>query len=143
MTTTKPFSSSLYEKNDDAKHLIVSWLNNNGYEAKINPDKYGIDIIANKDRIKYFYEVEVKHNWVGDVFPYDEVHIPSRKRKFAKANSYFVIINHERTHALFINGAVALASPLVVKSTIYTSNESFMEISVSEGTFIQLGEDNE
>jgi Holliday junction resolvase-like predicted endonuclease len=143
MTTTKPFSSSLYEKNDDAKHLIIDWLNNHGYQAKVNPDKYGIDIIANKDKIKYFYEVEVKHNWMGELFPFDEVHIPSRKRKFAKANSYFVIINHERTHAMFINGAVALASRLVVKSTIYTSNESFMEIPVSECKFIQLGDKDE
>ena len=76
-----------------------------GYEAHINPDEYGIDIIYQdeSDELKYF-EVEVKHNWKGSRFPFPTVHFPKRKLKFANAQSSFAMLNSDRTHVLIITG---------------------------------------
>jgi hypothetical protein len=143
MTVTKVFSEKLYAQDDNAKYQILDWLNNHGYQAKINPDKYGIDIIANKNGIKYFFEVEVKHPWKGEEFPFPEgVDFVPRKKKLAKANSYFVMLNHERDNALVINGTAVLESPIVVKDSIYTSGERFIRIPLEKCVFIRLGDKN-
>lgn len=141
VATTKAFSKKLYKEDDNAKYLILDWLASRGYSAKINPDQYGIDIIADKDGKKYFFEVEVKHPWKGEEFPFPEgVDFVPRKKHLAKASSYFVMVNHERTHALIINGLVVLQSPTVIKDSIYTSAERFIRIPLEKCTFIKLGE---
>lgn len=127
----KPFSIDLYDKNDDAKDLVVKILENKGYMAWVNDDPYGIDVVCQDDQGKCTYhEVEVKHNWKGDVFPFKTVHIPARKLKFANALSYFVILNHERSHLLVIPGIQLLESPVITKSTIYTEDEEFVEVTI-------------
>ena len=127
----KPFSIDLYDKNDDAKELVVKILENKGYMAWVNDDPYGIDVVCQDDQGKCTYhEVEVKHNWKGDVFPFKTVHIPARKLKFAHAESYFVMFNHERSHMLVIPGIQLLNSPVITKSTIYTENEEFVEVTL-------------
>jgi hypothetical protein len=127
----KPFSIDLYEKNDDAKELVVKMLEDKGYMAWVNDDPYGIDIVCQDEQgeCKY-HEVEVKHNWKGDVFPFKTVHIPARKLKFANARSYFVMFNHERSHLLMIPGIQLLNSPVITKSTIYTEDEEFVEVTI-------------
>lgn len=132
--TYKPFDKDLYDENDDAKELVIKWLAANGIEARVNPDQYGIDLLSKTKK----YEVEVKHNWTGAVFPYDEVHFPMRKLKFATEDAVFVMLNHERTHALLVPGNVIKFSPRVTKSTKYTQNEKFIEVLVSKCEFVQL-----
>ena len=127
----KPFSIDLYEKNDDAKELVVKMLEDKGYMAWVNDDPYGIDIVCQDEQGECTYhEVEVKHNWKGDVFPFKTVHIPARKLKFANARSYFVLLNHERSHLLVIPGIQLLNSPVITKSTIYTEDEQFVEVTL-------------
>ena len=43
----KPFSPKLYADNDDAKILVIDYLEANGFSAGINSDDYGIDLLAN------------------------------------------------------------------------------------------------
>ena len=127
----KPFSIDLYDKNDDAKELVIKILEDKGYMAWVNDDPYGIDIVCQDDQGKCTYhEVEVKHNWKGDIFPFKTVHIPARKLKFAHAKSYFVMFNHERSHMLVIPGIQLLNSPVITKSTIYTEDEEFVEVTL-------------
>jgi hypothetical protein len=127
----KPFSIDLYDKNDDAKELVIQALQKLGYKAWVNPDIYGIDIICQRENGPYTYhEVEVKHNWKGDSFPFATIHIPARKLKFANPQSFFVILNHERTHMLVIPGLQLIKSPIITKSTIYTENEEFIEVTL-------------
>lgn len=138
----KPFSSSLYNDNDDAKNLVVKFFKNHDYEAWVNPDRYGIDIIFHDETFIYQYcEVEVKHNWKGEAFPYDTVHLPKRKLKFANKDSVFAMLNHERTHILWIAGEKVLESPIVVKNTIYTKGEEFIEVDVTDCRITKM-EDN-
>jgi hypothetical protein len=141
----KPFSPDLYAKNDDAKQLIIDWLNTDDEQhAYVNPDQYGIDIICDTaDEHRFFYEVEVKHNWKGATFPFSTVHFPKRKLKFANEDSFFAMLNHERTHVLIISGQQFLTAPIVRKDTIYTKNEEFIEITISDCKIYELGAVNE
>ncbi len=134
----KRFSPQLYEKNDPAKDLIIKWLINNGHMAMINPDQYGIDVITEENGDIQYYEVEVKHNWTGSAFPYQEVHIPYRKMKFAKKNSFFAVFNENRTHFIRIAGYLLSEAKIITKRTIYTQNEQFIEIPISQCEIITL-----
>ena len=137
----KPFSPELYATNDDAKELIIAWLNTSDEnKAYVNPDQYGIDIICETSTQQvYYYEVEVKHNWKGARFPFPTVHFPKRKLKFANKDSIFAMLNHQRTHVLLITGQQFLDAPIVRKDTIYTRNEEFIEITVGDCTIVELG----
>jgi len=132
--TTKPFSKELYDADDAAKYQVVKLLKDNDYEAYINPEKYGIDVIATKDGIKYYVEVEVKHNWKGPKFQYPTLHYADRKRKFLDKPevTWFVTLNHERTHAYLVPGTALADGQIVVKNTIYTENEKFMEVRITD-----------
>lgn len=138
----KPFSETLYTENDDAKHQVIDWLlNSEGFSAAgINPDQYGIDVLAEKDGQQYEIEVEVKHNWKGERFPFGEVHFPARKKKFAKKSEYvwFVMLNHERTHALIVDGFDFVSGSLVRKNTSEYDNDMFVEIPTFNCRFITL-----
>lgn len=130
---SKPFSRKLYDDNDDAKHLILEHLAAHDFNAWINPDQYGIDIIFHDETFVYQYcEVEVKHNWKGENFPYETVHFPKRKIKFANSDSMFAMLNHDRTHVLWISGQQFLDAPIVKKNTIYTRDEEFIEIKIAD-----------
>lgn len=136
----KPFSADLYAENDDAKHQVVKWLEARGYEAWINPDQYGIDVLAQKDGLEYEFEVEVKHNWTGKNFQYKTVNFPKRKLKFAKPSetTVFFMLNHERTHALMVTGPVFLASKIIMKATKYTRLEEFIDVPVDQCVFVEM-----
>jgi hypothetical protein len=136
----KTFTKQHYDKDDNAKHQIIQWLEKMKFKAWVNPDQYGIDVLATKKMRKYEFEVEVKHNWKGDHFPFDTVHFAARKLKFAKPTKFnwFVMLNDERTHALFVSGKVLLDSPVVKKDTIYTKNERFVEIQADRCTIENL-----
>jgi hypothetical protein len=127
---TKPFSPDLYRTNDDAKHLVIEWLDGQGYTAHVNPDQYGIDLLASHKTTsrRIEVEVEVKHNWSGAVFPFASVHFPARKLKFANDHSFFMMLNAERSHLLVVSGTQLLAATKINKATVYTRTETFVEV---------------
>ena len=140
----KPFSTLLYNKNDDAKFQVIEWLEHGQWEAEVNPDQYGIDVLAiDEFGDDYKFEVEVKHNWKGPKFPFGEVHWPARKLKFAKesGNVMFIMLNHERTHALVASGKVVLDSVIVAKPTKYTAMEEFIEVPISRCRIFSFEDD--
>ena len=142
---SKVFSQEHYEQDDSAKFQIVEWLNNKGYKSFVNPDKFGIDILALRWGRQFAFEVEVKHNWRGEHFPFDQIHFSARKRKFVEANveTWFVMLNHERTHALLVSGKDFMAAPIVEKNTKYSENELFVEVDFRWGIFRNLKEEAE
>ena len=140
----KAFDAVQYAADDSAKHPVIAWLRSNGIDACVNPDDFGIDIFASRNGNKFNIEVEVKHNWKGKDYPFDTVHISStRKEKFAQQNAgvavWFCVVNHERTHAVFVPGVEFLAAPIVVKNTTCTTGESFREIKT--GTVYRITQD--
>lgn len=125
----KPFDRSLYAADNPAVIDAIEWLERQGWSARVNPDTFGIDVLAEApDGEHWEIEVEVKHNWTGPVFPFDTVHFSARKTKFAYANSLFIMFNHDRSAALAVKGAVVAKCPQVVKKTIYTQSEAFIEV---------------
>lgn len=137
----KPFSQELYDNDDKAKHLIIDFLESNGWDAWVNPDQYGIDLLAlDPNGIEYQIEVEVKHNWTGDRFPYKTLHYSERKRKFIGGDrmTLFVTINHDRTHALVASEWHLSEAPTIVKNTSYTTLEKFLEVQADACQLIRL-----
>lgn len=140
---SKVFDKEHYENDDNAKHDVISWLESKGFMAWVNHDQFGIDVQGVRKGISYEFEVEVKHNWKGKEFPFDTVHFSNRKRKFALPDNttWFVMLNHERTHGLMVTGSVFLNSPIVEKNTIYTRKEEFVQISVDKAILITINEE--
>jgi hypothetical protein len=136
----KPFSPELYATNDDAKYLILAWLESKGYAAEINPDQYGIDILARNEERSLRVEVEVKHNWGDDPFKYDTLQIPERKAKFAKdPDTWFIVLNSTRTQALICSGQSLLTSPLVeVSNRLVNKGERFFQVPLTECKKVNL-----
>lgn len=127
----KPFDQSLYDADDNAKELIVRWLNGYGYSIEVNSDQYGIDLVGFTNHGKAVtVEVEVKHHWKGPAFPFPTVHVSARKRKFIQPGMYLVMVNHDRTHCLTLSYEQLSWAKLVTKPTIYTTDEQFLEVPV-------------
>lgn len=127
--THKPFDQGLYEHNNPAINDWIRHLHKSGWQATTNPDKYGVDVLAQSPTGNPMnFEVEVKHNWVGPSFQFKTVHIPGRKLKFADDKTTFVIFNHERGQAFLVKGTLIKNSPTIKKKTLYTDNEEFFEI---------------
>ena len=139
----KPFSQQHYDDDDWAKYQIIEWLESKGYEAWVNPDKFGIDILATRWGRQFAFEVEVKHNWRGRYFPYEQIHFSARKRKFVALDveTWFVMLNHERTHALLIDGEHILTAPIENKNTKYSQNEAFVAVDIQWAIFRDLKEE--
>jgi hypothetical protein len=138
---SKPFSQELYDKDDKAKHLVIDFLEANGWDAWVNPDTYGIDLLAlDPMGIEYQIEVEVKHNWEGSIFPYQTLHYAERKRKFLEGDrmTLFMTVNHDNTHALVTMGQDLSVAKTIIKGTSYTDAEQFMEVNVSKCQLIKL-----
>lgn len=126
---SKPFDERLYEADDNAKHLVIDYLQGRGNHAAVNPDQYGIDLVCeNPAGEEFLVEVEVKHNWVGE-FQFPDVHWPVRKLKFAQlSGSWFFMLNHDRTQAIVCAGSVLARCEVVTKSTKYTDSEQFLAV---------------
>lgn len=137
----KPFSKHLFDADDSAKHIVVDWLKDMKFDAEINEERYGIDVVSVPAGIVGI-EVEVKHNWKGPTFPYDTLHYSWRKVKFLDVaeHVFFVTLNHEKNCMLIVSGdALARAAEQAVyKDTKYTSHEAFMEIPIADCEYVQL-----
>jgi hypothetical protein len=49
------------------------------------------------------------------------------------------MLNHERTHAMLISGAKVKQSEVLTKDTIYTKDEQFIVVDVSDCKVVQIG----
>jgi hypothetical protein len=135
----KPFDKELYATNDPAKEYVIEWLTSKGYKAQVNPDQYGIDLLVSKGNRHSGIEVEVKHNWKGYMFPYRTVHVSLRKIKFfTNDDTHLLMLNDDWSCALSFTASQIRQAPIVVKNTIYTKSESFMELPTAQATHYQL-----
>jgi hypothetical protein len=135
----KPFDQSLYDADDNAKELVIQWLNGYGYKLEVNSDQYGIDLVGTNNYGKPIeVEVEVKHHWTGPAFPFPTVHVSARKRKFIKPGMYLVMVNHDRTHCLTISYEQFSWAKLVTKPTVYTTDEQFLQVDIDHSKIREL-----
>ena len=130
----KPFDSDLYERDDNAKYIVIDWLATKDINAIVNPDEYGIDLLGEGHLGNYGIEVEVKQNWSGAKFPFPTIHYSARKKKFIDAaeNIRFVTLNKEWTHLCAVSGETLRQAKIVTKDTKYTKAEEFIEIPIEQ-----------
>ena len=130
--TGKPFSSAQYDADDDAKNQVGKFIAQHWglTNVRVNPNRYGIDLLANDDGILTGIEVEVKHNWTDERFPFSTVHFSARKTKFLDEcpQTYFAMLNHDRTSMIVLDGTQFDNAKLVCKHTRHTHNEWFLQL---------------
>ena len=119
----KPFDQKLFDENDlRARKVVKDFLEKYGYKV-YNGTKYGIDLVVCKDdKIKFYAEVEVKRCWLKDTFPYPDVNVPYRKKKFFESNckQVYILLNNYLTSFLVIKSDVILKSKVESRSNWYS-----------------------
>jgi len=101
----RKFVQESYDKNDAwGRKLISEMLAYRGYVVEDKPEDFGIDIVATREGVTEFFEVEVKHNhpWNHrDDFKFDTVSFLGRKKKWEEDNFWYCIICAE-TEAIIV-----------------------------------------
>jgi hypothetical protein len=141
--TLKQFSQAQYDADDNCKHDVITFLERESggkFKLTVNTDLYGIDLVGEYNGIPCGVEVEIKHCWSGQHFPFSTVHIAARKVKFIECKPYvfFVMLNTERTEALVVSPDSLQDITLVKKPTIHTDTEWFMKIPLHQFKQYQL-----
>jgi hypothetical protein len=145
---TDSFNPSEYLEYDIVKNLIIEHLECKGYVAYINPDKYGIDLLARKNGHLFYFEIEVK-NWsfTGQHdFPFETVHFTNRKKKFGN-DFHYIIINKENTYALIADSRqIFRPENLIIKQVNrngLNADEQFYSLPKDKVRFFKLAKKDE
>ena len=144
MMKTKRFSKGLFVKYDKlARQATIDYLKNIGFSAVENEDKYAQDLIVVGEidtyPEKYFVECEVKAVWKGTDFPYPNVQLPYRKKKFFSKPTQFFIWNEGCDRAAtFWSHDVKPLTPVEVHNVHIAKGEYFYQIPLDLVTFVQL-----
>ena len=107
MPTHKKFSKGNYDANDaSGKEAVTRFLEKQGLSVQENPNKYGIDLIADgttsngKEFNNVPVEVERRNIWNKN-FPFSTVHVPERKKKFLKDYMLYAVVNSNYDRVMF------------------------------------------
>ena len=132
--TTKRFSKGLFAKYDKmARDATVDYFKKLGFIAVDNEDRYGQDLIVQGETDTYpetyFVECEVKALWREGNFPFPNVQLPYRKKKFLNKPTQFFIWNEACTRAMtFWSHDVKQLDPVIVENKFVASGEKFYQI---------------
>jgi hypothetical protein len=134
----KHFSERDHRINDEAaRGSAKAFWSAQGYTVTDNPNTYGVDLIAEKDKKRIYLEVEVKHTWHGIDFKYPTMHLPLRKAKFLDKPTVFMIFNSFLSHAALIGRkTVRSAEIVVVPNKKVSAGEKFYSIPVENVKFV-------
>ena len=99
------FNQKSFDENDGiGRELLTAFLSKRCHNVSNNSDKYGIDLVSEKDGVDYKWEVEMKSRrpWtcMGD-FAFKSVSFLNRKAKWKDTQFWYVIICSETRAALF------------------------------------------
>jgi len=129
----KRFDLDMFDLTDrPAREATKQYLSRKGYTAIDNPDKYCADLIIED---LCYIECECKLVWKGSRFPWPSVHLPQRKKKFAKLEMpvRFYIWNKEYSHAMRILGEQLTDDKLIeVPNRMIAKGEYFYDIPTNE-----------
>lgn len=105
ITVQKSFDTEDYKDNQKAFEALKG-LFKFLYPVLRNED-YGVDVAIYNGLSAYrknaeplaYLELEVKHNWKGEIFPFEDVQFLAKKHKFAKLElpTYWVLFNSDCT----------------------------------------------
>jgi hypothetical protein len=104
------FNQKSFDENDGTgRELLTAFLSKRCHNVSNNSDKYGIDLVSEKDGVGYKWEVEMKtkRQWTcREDFPFDSVSFLNRKAKWKDTQFWYVIICSETRAALFCRSDV-------------------------------------
>ena len=140
-TMYKEFNPEIHSKYDEVARTKAKafWISN-GYSCVDNEDIYGVDLKVSGKGRKFDCEVEVKQGWHGLNFSFETIHIPSRKGKFMKEPTTFMIFNAGLHRVAIISRKAVLNSPkVVVPNRQVAQGEKFYDVPVSQAKFFTIG----
>ena len=126
----KRFDRDLFQKYDQlARDVTTKYLQSIGYEVTEHPDRYAQDLIAYGTDNDFCVECEVKLVWEVSEFPYPNVQLPERKKKFFNVPTQFFIWNKPLEHAMtFWSHDVATLDPVEVPNKYVYAGEYFYQV---------------
>lgn len=144
MRSSKKFDKELFDQYDDFGRTKVKdfFIANFNLTLIDNPDIYGVDLIVyHKTKKLGYVEVEVRNSWKTDIFPFDTLNVPSRKKKLLTNDmlTYFVSINKTGTRAFMCSDNTVLTSPLEEsRNKFVSSNEYFYKVQLNRLKILNL-----
>jgi len=104
------FNQQSFDENDGiGRQLLTAFLEKKCHNVSNNSDKYGIDLVSEKDGVEYKWEVEMKSRrpWTCmDDFAFKTVSFLNRKAKWKDNQFWYVIICAETRAALLCRSDV-------------------------------------
>jgi len=125
------FNKQLYDKHDKiGKDTAFSLLSQLGYTLKDDKEAYGShDFIIERNNKEIKVEVEQKTGWKTIDFPFQTHDVPYRKR--TSNAELFIQINNTGNSLAMCNMNQVKTSKVITKNTIYTNNEMFFAVPIS------------
>ena len=101
----KKFSKSLHAANDPKSREIVKEFYKKEHNIILNDgaSRYGVDLVSDDEKT----QVEVEHRliWKEPKFPFSDINVPERKKKFfADGKVDYVILSLDYSHIGHITG---------------------------------------
>jgi len=142
-SVNKPFNQLLFKDNDKkGRRVVIKYCALSNIHAVDHPDMYAVDLILYKDSQKVAYaEVEVRSSWNTDMFPFQTLNVPSRKKKLLQNDlpTYFFSINCILTRMYMTTDHVILSSNLsVVENKYIQDNEWFYKVNLDQCLLIYI-----
>ncbi len=136
----KVFQPSAFNRYDaPARQKASSFWVSQGYTCVDHEDEFGVDLVVEKDDVRFYCEVEVKAVWHGLEFMYETLHIPARKAKFLNKPTQFMVFNNSLTRAAIVGRKQLLKSPLVeVPNLKVAFGEKFFDVPKKELFFVPI-----
>jgi len=130
----KKFDQSIHDATDAvSKEAMISFFRELGLPVEENLDKYGVDLVVP------FCEIEQRAIWSGDTFPYETVHIPSRKSKFMLLGVKYAVLNKELNRCLITDTAtIKRYAQVEVRNNLVSQGEYFYDVPLKEFSLLNL-----
>jgi hypothetical protein len=141
---TKKFDQSLHDQYDDIGRNVVKdyFKNRLEIDAIDNPNIYGVDLLLCRNDVVIGYaEVEVRNSWKTDVFPFDTLNVPFRKKKLLEndLSTFFFSINYPMTRMFCCTAETILECNIQENKNKYVnSNEYFYKVPIDKLKSIEL-----
>lgn len=125
------FNQESFDENDGiGRQLLTAFLKKKCHNVSNNSDKYGIDLVSEKDGVEYKWEVEMKSRrpWTcREDFAFKSVSFLNRKAKWKDTQFWYVIICAETRAALFCRSDVIFDEQYKEELYINTSQRKGMD----------------
>ena len=144
----KQFNQAIYDECDDiGKKAVIKLLSSKGMQMSINPDKYGIDLIGIKNANTsgsqiIFYDAEICRAWKSGPFPYANVHVLERKKKFLKYGKvFFVMIRADLKAFVLTSGYLCTRDNLKPNPNCFGNGEYAFNVPFEKVIYAELDTD--